>query len=88
MTMIQVALTIDGKPVGAGIFEVLPRLGEWIYVMVRFDEDSRDISGRVSDVRHETVVRMDGSRLDPCPSVTLCLTDARVQVVTEAPEPS
>ena len=76
--MITAAIEIDGKPVGSGVFVVLPRVGEYISVRIHTETEDRLILGRVRAIRHHSVVLIKGNELKPEASVTLALEAAEV----------
>ncbi len=77
--MFEVGLEIDGQRVGAGMFDVLPRVGESVHVRIHTPEESRSIEGRVIDIRHKSrVVIKDGKVADAELSIDLTLADATV----------
>ncbi len=77
--MITAALEIDAKPVGSGVFVVLPRIGEVIFVRIYAEKVIRVIRGRVGNVFHVSTVRIGGGSLNPEATVTLTLVDATVK---------
>lgn len=86
--MIEVALEIEGKPVGAGMFDVLPRKGESVHVRIHAGEESRAITGRVIDVQHGSSITLDedGNLTQADSTVTLALrVDATVEPLNTSP---